>query len=722
MEFIKNILVARRMSGSVFFLIFLLTGLVISYLSDYYLANMLIEFKKTKQFSIVGPFLFLAIDIILIASCFCKRLQDFNIDGKKWTVIFIVIYFVILVLCMFKMRECADSYILYRQTHKAGFLTISRMEREAGQNYALVLSILRASLLVFSFKKGTPGENDFGHVPFSISSFLAEKLISNKSSLFGLDVTNLNRIKYVLIVGACLLLYPLFSTLFSNNSLDDMMTIKSSKYNKQVIDISVKASELVAIGNEKGKTRLVCINQIKNNNIPQGIMALQDSQAVIMAARRVPGTMLIVIVDSEKGKDICNLVKEFRVDDKKNASNYGNDKVVLRFKGVVDIEASDDGNVNIGMYNPELVSTSNIWTYFLLLIVGIAGYIHLRTVKTGNTYLNEAKRVGETVLDKTKEFVNEENVRKAKDIADERFTKTKEAGETVMNQAMSLSKEGFTKVQEVVNEENFLKAKQLADESMSNVMETGETALRQAKNLGQEGLNKFQKVVKDNTQKNLNDNVDVPDLDSGIVDVTSKHDAKSLYENLGFKEVLLLAGALFAGLSIGFGCNYSSTDKPSLNKDNITALFAKLDYGTAVKESRKCFVYANAIPLRSEPSMLKGDNLAYIAPGTAIDYIETVASKDTNPNTVIASHDLEILQLFHRSIKVLKGTPMTFEKVSGDFYYCSFNVNGKHYRKGLYRNQIVFPYLGQWNKVRYEGKEGYVMANDVSEPAFVKEK
>lgn len=179
----------------------------------------------------------------------------------------------------------------------------------------------------------------------------------------------------------------------------------------------------------------------------------------------------------------------------------------------------------------------------------------------------------------------------------------------------------------------------------------------------------------------------------------------------------VLAGFFILGAVAG-GC-YALVSAQSMktNKYNTAQLTQNLQYAEVQAGRLQCVVLEDKAELYNLPSGLTGKVIERMSKGIRVDYLETVSSQDKDDSFAITTVELQFQRFWGPRHIIPEGTQVQIlhmDRGSGEVKGRVF-VDGKYYDKDFENQYLRFPYVGQWKKVEFQGKPGFMKYETLSE-------
>ena len=180
---------------------------------------------------------------------------------------------------------------------------------------------------------------------------------------------------------------------------------------------------------------------------------------------------------------------------------------------------------------------------------------------------------------------------------------------------------------------------------------------------------------------------------------------------------LVLAGFFVLGAVAGSCYALVSAQSIKTSKYNTAQLTQYLQYAEVEAGRLQCVVLEDKAELYNMPSGLAGTVIDHMSKGVQVDYLETVSSQDKDENYAITTVELQFQRFWGARHIVPQGTQVQIlraDRGSGETRGRVF-VDGKYYDKDFDSQYLRFPYVGQWKRVEFQGKPGYMKYESLSE-------
>ena len=180
---------------------------------------------------------------------------------------------------------------------------------------------------------------------------------------------------------------------------------------------------------------------------------------------------------------------------------------------------------------------------------------------------------------------------------------------------------------------------------------------------------------------------------------------------------LVLAGFFVLGAVAG-GC-YALVIAHSVksNKYNTAHLTQHLQYAEVEAGRLQCVVLLDKAELFNVPSGLEGKVIEHMSKGVQVDYLETVSSQDKDDTYAVTTVELQFQRFWGARHIIPEGSKVQIlraDRGNGEIKGRVF-VDGKYYDKDFENQYLRFPYVGQWKKVEFQGKPGFMKYETLSE-------
>ena len=181
------------------------------------------------------------------------------------------------------------------------------------------------------------------------------------------------------------------------------------------------------------------------------------------------------------------------------------------------------------------------------------------------------------------------------------------------------------------------------------------------------------------------------------------------------KTLLILFAALLAGIMAGAG--YALLTKTTAKGYNAAQLTQGLQYAKVEAGRSQCVVLVDKAAMYNEASALNGKIIERMSKDVRVDYLETVSSQDKDERYAVVAQQLEFRRFFGRRHIIPQGTQVLILRndtgngeTKGRVY-----IDGKNYDLDFETDFFRFPYVGQWKKVEFNGKPGFMKYNELSD-------
>lgn len=180
---------------------------------------------------------------------------------------------------------------------------------------------------------------------------------------------------------------------------------------------------------------------------------------------------------------------------------------------------------------------------------------------------------------------------------------------------------------------------------------------------------------------------------------------------------LVLAGFFVLGAVAGSSYALVSAQSMKTSKYNTAQLTQHLQYAEVEAGRLQCVVLEDKAELYNMPSGLAGTVIDHMSKGVQVDYLETVSSQDKDENYAITTVELQFQRFWGARHIIPQGTQVQIlraDRGNGETRGRVF-VDGKYYDKDFDSQYLRFPYVGQWKRVEFQGKPGYMKYESLSE-------
>ena len=186
-------------------------------------------------------------------------------------------------------------------------------------------------------------------------------------------------------------------------------------------------------------------------------------------------------------------------------------------------------------------------------------------------------------------------------------------------------------------------------------------------------------------------------------------------QSINRKTAVVCVAALLTGFIAGAGYAWSSNKtSPHYNAAKLTG---ELHYAKVETGRLQCVVLQDKAAMYSDPSGLHGKVVDYLSAGVKLDYIDTVSSQDKDERYAVTEQQLQFRKFFGRRHIIPAGTQVLIlqSDIGSGETKGRVLVDDKEYDLDFSTNLLRFPYVGQWKKVEFNGKPGFVKYNALSD-------
>ena len=180
---------------------------------------------------------------------------------------------------------------------------------------------------------------------------------------------------------------------------------------------------------------------------------------------------------------------------------------------------------------------------------------------------------------------------------------------------------------------------------------------------------------------------------------------------------MVLAGFFVLGAVAGGVYALVSANSVKTAKYNTAQLTQNLQYAEVEAGRLQCVVLTDKAELYNKPSGLEGTVIERMSKGVQGDYLETVSSQDKDENFALTTVELQFQRFWGARHIIPEGSQVQIlraDRGDGEVKGRVF-VDGRYYDKDFEVQYLRFPYVGQWKKVEFQGKPGYMKYEALSE-------
>ena len=180
---------------------------------------------------------------------------------------------------------------------------------------------------------------------------------------------------------------------------------------------------------------------------------------------------------------------------------------------------------------------------------------------------------------------------------------------------------------------------------------------------------------------------------------------------------MVLAGFFVLGAVAGGVYALVSANSVKTAKYNTAQLTQNLQYAEVEAGRLQCVVMQDKAELYNKPSGLEGTVIERMSKGVQVDYLETVSSQDKDENFALTTVELQFQRFWGARHIIPEGSQVQIlraDRGDGEVKGRVF-VDGRYYDKDFEVQYLRFPYVGQWKKVEFQGKPGYMKYEALSE-------
>ena len=173
---------------------------------------------------------------------------------------------------------------------------------------------------------------------------------------------------------------------------------------------------------------------------------------------------------------------------------------------------------------------------------------------------------------------------------------------------------------------------------------------------------------------------------------------------------MVLAGFFVLGAVAGGVYALVSANSVKTAKYNTAQLTQNLQYAEVEAGRLQCVVLQDKAELYNKPSGLEGTVIERMSKGVQVDYLETVSSQDKDENFALTTVELQFQRFWGARHIIPEGSQVQIlraDRGDGEVKGRVF-VDGRYYDKDFEVQYLRFRYVGQWKKVEFQGKPGYM--------------
>ena len=178
----------------------------------------------------------------------------------------------------------------------------------------------------------------------------------------------------------------------------------------------------------------------------------------------------------------------------------------------------------------------------------------------------------------------------------------------------------------------------------------------------------------------------------------------------GFFAIGIIAGACHALIS---------SNSLNVTKYNVGRLTENLRYAEVQEGRLQCVVLTDGAELFNKPSALTGTVIDRMSKGVKVDYVETVSGMDKEDDQAVTTVELQFQRLWGRRYVIPAGSKVQILRRGEEETKGRVLVDGKYFDKDFDNAYLRFPYVGQWRKVEFQGKPGYMRFDALSEEGLM---
>lgn len=191
------------------------------------------------------------------------------------------------------------------------------------------------------------------------------------------------------------------------------------------------------------------------------------------------------------------------------------------------------------------------------------------------------------------------------------------------------------------------------------------------------------------------------------------------FERPGASKIIVYA--MFVGMILGFGLNYFRRTPLSAKGFEPTQLTANLKYNAVRAGKETCVVLRDGAEMFDRPSSMRGDVIMTLSSGQKVDYVGEEASLDKENGKGITTIEVKRANLIVNAFRIPKGTLVDVTEVDEENgrYTINAKIGNKIVETHVRKEGVKLAYTGQWKKIRFNDKEGFVRYSDLNQPVFM---
>lgn len=182
-------------------------------------------------------------------------------------------------------------------------------------------------------------------------------------------------------------------------------------------------------------------------------------------------------------------------------------------------------------------------------------------------------------------------------------------------------------------------------------------------------------------------------------------------------KAFVLTGFFVIGLAAGACYALLTAQGADGEKYDTARLTESLQYAAVEAGRLQCVVLRDKAELYNAPSGLYGNVIERMSKGVKVDYLDLVSSQDKDDRYAITTVELQFQRLFGRRHIIPAGSQVLVLRADNGSGETRGRVlvDGKYYEKDFDTAYLRFPYVGQWKKVEFNGKPGYMQYDALSD-------
>ena len=180
-------------------------------------------------------------------------------------------------------------------------------------------------------------------------------------------------------------------------------------------------------------------------------------------------------------------------------------------------------------------------------------------------------------------------------------------------------------------------------------------------------------------------------------------------------QTFVLSGFLILGLVAGMIFAWIFNDSLNFKQYNLKQLTSDIIYDNVEEGRLQCKVVQDKAPMYNIPSTLYGNIIEHMSQGVYVDYFETVSSQDKDERYAVTAVEMKFQRFWGRKHIIPKGTKVLILSQNDGVVWGRVYVEDRFYEKEFDVENLRMPYIGQWKRVEFHGKPGYMQFNSLAE-------